>query len=52
MGAVDINSIKSTTSLISNLAPEIKSELLQAITEHSIPKLIQTAKTFLQTVIK
>ena len=52
MGAVDINSMKSTTSLISNLAPEIKSELLQAITEHSIPKLIQTAKTFLQTVIK
>ena len=52
MGAVDINSIKSTTNLISNLAPEIKNELIQAITEHSLPKLTQIAKTFLQTVIK
>jgi hypothetical protein len=52
IGSVDINSIKNTTSLISNLAPEIKNELIQAIADRSLPKLTQIAKTFLQTIFK
>ncbi len=52
MGNVDVNSIKNTTSLINTLAPEIKSELIQAIADHSLPKLTEIAKTFLQTIFK
>jgi hypothetical protein len=52
MGSVDINSIKNTTTLIGNLAPEIKNELIQSIVEKNIPKLTQIAKTVIQTIIK
>ena len=47
MGAVDISKLQSTASAIKDLAGQSGSEIIQAVGEHSIPKLTGVVKNFI-----
>ena len=47
IGVVDIRQLTNTVSAIKHLAPQASSEILQAVAEHSAPKLTEVLKNII-----